>query len=181
MKSAAKKKTWATLNITKKKFEDKELPHESFLTTIHKTETRNAFANRMLADIKLRKTQLSRIILAGGFLGALLGKFASRIKKVGVPLAKSISAPLASMTSISAIDSAIQRKMRGEGVDEGTDYIIKVMASLENSEVLIDGINEAVKQEIKKQENWFLDMLGNMLTGKGVMRAGNEYNMGNSF
>ena len=85
------------------------------------------------------------------------------------------------MTSISAIDSAIQRKMRGEGVDEGTDYIIKVMASLENSEVLIDGINEAVKQEIQKQENWFLDMLGNMLTGKGVMRAGNEYNMGNSF
>ena len=79
----------------------------------------------MLADVKLRKTQLSRIILAGGFLGALLSKFASRIKKVGVSLAKSISAPLASMTSISAIDSAIQRKMHGEDVDEGTDYIVK--------------------------------------------------------
>ena len=55
------------------------------------------------------------------------------------------------------------------------------MKSLENSGVLIYGINEAVEQEIQKQENWFLDMLGNMLTGKGVMRTGNEYNMGNSF
>ena len=55
------------------------------------------------------------------------------------------------------------------------------MKSLENSGVLIYGINETVEQEIQKQENWFLDMLGNMLTGKGVMRTGNEYNMGNSF
>ena len=51
---------------------------------------------------------------------------------------------------------------------------------LENSGVLIDGVSETVKHEIKKQENEFPDMLletlgasmlGNMFTGKDFRRA----------
>ena len=50
---------------------------------------------------------------------------------------------------------------------------------------LIDGVNETVKHERKKQEGGFLGMLlgtlgasifGNMLTGKGAMRVGRKYN-----
>ena len=45
-----------------KKFADEELQHELFLTTRQKTKVRNAFANNMLADIKLSKAQLSKIV-----------------------------------------------------------------------------------------------------------------------
>ena len=59
--------------------------------------------------------------------------------------------------------------------------IIKIKKSLENSGILIDGVSETVKHQIKKQEGRFLGMLlvtlgasvlGNMLSGKGAVRAG---------
>ena len=58
--------------------------------------------------------------------------------------------------------------------------IIIIMKLLENSGVLIDGISEAIKHEVKKQKVGFLDillgtlsasMLGNMLNGKGLEHA----------
>ena len=95
--------------------------------------------------------------------------------KVGTPLAKTISEPLATMESASALDGAIQRKIHGLGVaragkriffviwNEDTDNIIKNIKSLENSSVLIGKVSGTVKHEIKKQESRFLGMLGNML------------------
>ena len=53
--SATKNKTGTTLRITKKIFQDEELPHELFITTRQKTKIRNAFANNMPIDIKLSK------------------------------------------------------------------------------------------------------------------------------
>ena len=53
-----KKYTGTTLRITKKKFQDEELPNELFLTTRQKAEKRNAFANNMSMDMK----NLSRLI-----------------------------------------------------------------------------------------------------------------------
>ena len=55
LKSVAKKKTGTILKLTKKNFEDKEFPHELFLTTRKTTKTRNTFAN-MSTNIKLSKT-----------------------------------------------------------------------------------------------------------------------------
>ena len=58
--------------------------------------------------------------------------------------------------------------------------IIKIINPLENPVVLIDGVSETVKHEIKKKNVDFLvmllemfcaSMLGNMFTGKCVMRA----------
>ena len=46
------------------------------------------------------------------FLGVLLHKFAGSLMKVAVPLAKTVLAPLATMTPVSAIDGAIQGKKR---------------------------------------------------------------------
>ena len=64
------------------------------------------------------------------------------------------------MASASAIDGPTQRKMSGQGVvrarkgnslvmpNEAMD-IIRIVKSLANSGLLIDGVNETVKQEIK--------------------------------
>ena len=55
------------------------------------------------------------------------------------------------------------------------------MKLLENSSVLIDGVSETVKHKIKKERSRFLGMLENMLTRKGVMRAGKGNIMDKNF
>ena len=58
---------------------------------------------------------------------------------------------------------------------------LKIVKSLEDSDLLVDGITETVKNEVKEQKGGFLSMLlgtldasllGNMLAGRGVIRAG---------
>ena len=61
LKYAIKNKTGTTLRITKKNFQDEELPYELFLTTRQKIKI-NAFPENMSTDIKLSKAQLSKII-----------------------------------------------------------------------------------------------------------------------
>ena len=56
-----------TLRINTKMFEGNNLPHELFLVTRQNTKLRNAFQNNILADIKLSKTQISKIIQSGCF------------------------------------------------------------------------------------------------------------------
>ena len=60
--------------------------------------------------------------------------------------------------------------------------IIKIVKSLEDSGLLLKGVTETVQNEIKEQKGGFLSMLlgtlgasllGNLLTGKGIYRAGN--------
>ena len=62
LKSVAKNNTGTTSIITKKSFQNQELPHKLYLTTRQKTKIRNAFANNMSTDRKLSKAQLSKII-----------------------------------------------------------------------------------------------------------------------
>ena len=61
-KYASKNNIGAILRINNKIFQDKELPHELFLTTRQKAKVRNAFANNISTDIKISKAQLSKII-----------------------------------------------------------------------------------------------------------------------
>ena len=58
--------------------------------------------------------------------------------------------------------------------------IIKIVKSLENSDLFLKGVTETVQNEVKEQKGGFLSMLlgtlgasllGNFLTGKGVNRA----------
>ena len=67
-----------------KMFNRKNLP-QKLLTTRQKIKLRNAFKN-MSTDMKLFKTQISKIIQSGGFLGLLLGKIICPLMKVVVPL-----------------------------------------------------------------------------------------------
>ena len=61
------------------------------------------------------------------------------------------------------------------------DDLIKVVKSLEESGLLLKGVTESVQNEVKEQKGGFLSMLlgtlrasllGNLLTGKGIHRAG---------
>ena len=69
-------------------------------------------------------------------------------------------------------------------LNEDMDDIFRIIKSLENLDSLIEGVSETVKHETKNQEGGCLGMLwtlgasilGNMLTGKEVLREGRGYN-----
>ena len=63
LKSAAKNKTRTILRIKRKNVEDKELPHELFLTTRQTTKIRNAFAKNMSIDTGLHSRASEQRIL----------------------------------------------------------------------------------------------------------------------
>ena len=57
--------------------------------------------------------------------------------------------------------------------------IIKIFQALGDSDILLKGVTETIKNETKSQSGGFLSMgtfgaslLGNLLTGKGFVRAG---------
>ena len=65
--------------------------------------------------------------------------------------------------------------------------IMKIVQALEDSNILIKGVTKTIKNETKEQKGGFLSMLlgtlgasllGNLLTGKGVVRAGYGNNKG---
>ena len=93
-------------------------PHELLLTNRQVANICKAFAKNMSTDIKLSKTQLSKMIQSGGFLGNLLGKSAGPLMKVTVPLTKNVLAPLGIGISAAmpAIDGSIKKKMLGSGM-----------------------------------------------------------------
>ena len=110
LKTAVKNKTGTTLRISLKMFNGNNLPHELLLTTRQKTKVRNAFNNNMLTDSKLSKSQISKIIQSGWFLGSLLSRIAGTLMKIAILLAKNVLAPLGFTAAASAIDAEIQKK-----------------------------------------------------------------------
>ena len=106
--------------------------------------------------------------------------------KVATPLAKNVFAPLGLTAAMSAIDGSIQKKIHGAGVkliieQEDMNDIIKIIEALENFGILLKGVTKTIENETKEQRGVFLSMLlsklgasllGNLLTGKGMMRAG---------
>ena len=65
--------------------------HELSFTDRQVSSIHKAFANNSSVDIKFSKTQLSKMIQSGGFLGKLLGP----LLKTGLPLIKNVVTPLA--------------------------------------------------------------------------------------
>ena len=91
----------------------------------------------------------------------------------------------------SAADTGIQKKK--EILGSGTTTLVisneeifgkmKIVQALEDSNILLKGVTKTIKNEIKEQKGGFLSMLlgtlgasllGNLLTGKGFVRAGEE-------
>ena len=67
LKTAAKNQTGVTLRINIKMFNGNNLHYELLLTTRQSTKLRNAIENNLSTDIKLSKTQISKVIQSGGF------------------------------------------------------------------------------------------------------------------
>ena len=88
--------------------------HKSLLTIRQVANLRKAFADKSLTDIKLSKTQISKMIQSGGFLGRLLGP----LLKTGLPLmknviktfAKSVLIPLGLTARTSAADAGVHKE-----------------------------------------------------------------------
>ena len=185
-KEAVKSNEGLTLRLSTKTFNKNEVPYELLLTTRQNTKLRNALNNNSATDIKLSKAQIKKLIQSGGFLGKLLSKLAGPLMKVAMPLAKNVLAPLGLTAAMPAIDGSIQKKIHGSGIkliieEEDMQDIIKIIKELENSDILLKGVSKTIENEIKKQRGGFLSMLlgtlgasllGNSLTGKVIMRAG---------
>ena len=169
--------------------------HELLLTDRQVSSIRKAFSNNSSADIKFSKTQLSKMIQSGGFLGKLLGPLLKTglplIKNVTIPLAKSVLIPLGLAAAASAADVGIHKKILGSGnttliiSNNEIEDIIKIVKSLEDSGLLLKGVTETVQNEVKEQKGGFLSMLlgtlgasllGNLLTGKGINKKGKGIN-----
>ena len=107
------------------------------------------------------------------------------------PLAKSVLIPLGLTAAASATDAAIHKKMFGSGMTtliistEEMNDIMKIVNLLEESGLLIKVVSQTIKNEPKEQKGRFLStlvgtlvasLLGNLLAGKGTIRAGEDTN-----
>ena len=89
LKSAIKNETEVVLRLSSNN--EINFPHDFLLTNRQVSNLRKSFANNSSADIKLSKTQLSKMIQSGGFLSRLLGP----LLKAGLPIMKNVIKPLA--------------------------------------------------------------------------------------
>ena len=132
------------------------------------------------------------MILSGGFLGKLLGPLLKTglplIKNVITPLAKSVLIPLGLTAAASATDAGIHKNILRSGntttliiSNKDMEDLIKIVKSLEDSGLLLEGVTESVQNEVKEQKGGFLSMsigtlgasfLENLLTGKEVNKKG---------
>ena len=89
-------------------------PHKLLLTNRQVSNFRKAFSNHLSADIKFSKTQFSKMIQSGEFLGRLVGPLLKAglplIKNVIKALAKSVLIPLGLTAAESAADAGIHKK-----------------------------------------------------------------------
>ena len=177
-------------------FNGNNLRHELLLTR-QKTKIKTALNNNTSTKIKPSKAQINKIIQSGGFLSKLLGPLLKTglplIKNVIKPLAKCVLIPLGLTAAASAADAGTHKKILGSGnttliiSNEEMNDVIKIVQALEDSNILLKGVTETVKNQTKEQKEGFLSMLlgilgasllGNLLTGKGAVRAGYGNNKG---
>ena len=118
LKSAEKSKTGTILRLKKKNFEDEELPHKLFPTTRQTTKIRNTFTNNISTDIKLNKTQMSKIIQLGGSFGSLLGGLGKKsLTNIALTLARDNLLGLVSSLTTNAMNK-FEREINGKGAVE---------------------------------------------------------------
>ena len=101
---------------------ESNFPDKLLLTNRQVANLRKTFANHLSTDIKLSKTQLTKMIQSGGFLGRLLGPLLKTaltlIKNVIKPLAESVLIPLGLTAAASAADAGIHKKSWNQGIPQ---------------------------------------------------------------
>ena len=124
----------------------------SLLTNRQVANFCKVFTNNSPTDIKLSKTQLSKIIKSGGFLRRLLGPLLKTglpfMKNVVKSLAKSVLIPLGLTVAASAADAGINKNILGSGTttliksNAEMKDIFKEVKSLEDSGLLLKRVSE---------------------------------------
>ena len=103
-----------SVNMIGNSDDEANFPHKLLVTNRQVGNLRKAFPNHTSTDIKLSKTQLSKMIQSGRFLDSLLGPLLRTglqlRKNIVQPLAKSDLIPLALTAAASAADTGIQKK-----------------------------------------------------------------------
>ena len=185
LKSAIKNETGVVLrlsNMIGNSDDETNFPHKLLLTNRQVANLRRAFANHTSTDIRLSKTELSKMIQSGVFLGRLLGPLLKTglqlMKSVIQPLAKSVSILLGLTAAASAADAETHKKILGSGhnttliiSNNEMEDILKTafrpatlskrdsIKSLEDSGLLLKGVSETSKNEAEEQKGGFLSML----------------------
>ena len=174
LKSAIKNKTEVVLRLSPNMIGDDEInfPHKLLLTNRQVANLRKAFADKSSNDIKLSKTQISKMIQSGGFLGRLLDPLLKTglplIKNVMKPLAKSVFNSLGLTAAAPEADAGIHKKILGSGYRSSSSAlynnnntililsnyemkdIIKIAKYLEDSSLLPEGVSETIQNEAKE-------------------------------
>ena len=172
LNSAIKNETRVVLRLSSNTIGDDEtnFPHKLLLTNRQVANLSKAFANKSSTNIKLSKTQLSKMVQLGGLLGRPLGPLLkirlTLIKIVIMPLAKSVLIPLGLTAAASVADTGIHKKILGSGKsttliisNDETEDIFEIVESLEDSGLLPEGVSETIQNEAKEQKGGFLSML----------------------
>ena len=137
--------------------------HKLLLTNGQVANIRKPFANHTSTDIKFSKAQLTKM-QKGGFL-----RFLAPLLKSGLPLLKSVIKPLGMLcltAAASATDAATNKNILESGghttliiSNDDMQDLLKIVKSLEDSGILLDGITETVKNDVKEQKGGFLSIL----------------------
>ena len=187
IQDAVKNYNGTTIRISNKNFNKNQLIHKFYLTKKQMEKLIYKIKNNMLIDIKSSKVQINKIINEGGNLGKLLMHFLPKLIKPAILLGKNILAPLELSAAMSATDAAIQKKMHGSGnatliiSDNDMNDLNKIVATLEEHDILLKGTGKTIKNETKEQKGGFLSMLlgalgasllGSLLSGEGLYRTG---------
>ena len=160
----------------------------------------NSQLNKLKSTIKTKTEVVSR--LSSNMVDDDETNFPRKLplmKNVIKPLAKSVLIPLGLTAAATAADAGIHQKILGSEHNNTTTLIIsnnkmkdiiRIVKSLEDSGLWLQGVSETIQNEAKEQKGWFLSMLldtlgarllENILAGKGtngagegVIRAGND-------
>ena len=139
--------------------DEANFPHKLLSTNRQVANIRKAFANHISTDIKFSKAQLTKM-QKGGFL-----RFLEPLLKSGLPLLKSVVKPLGMLgltAAVSTTDATINKKILASGNDttliisnDDMHDLLKIVKSLEDSGILLDGITETVKRCKKSKKVFF--------------------------
>ena len=193
LKSSIENETEAVLRLSSNMIGDDEtdFTHKLLLTNRQVSNLRKAFADKSSTNIKLSKTQISKMIQTGGLLGRLLVPLLKArlllIKNIIKPLAKRVLIPSGLTAAKSAADAEIHKQISGSETttliisNDEMKGIIRIVKSLEDSGLLLKTVSKTFQNQAKEQKGGFMSMLpgtlgasllGNILAGRGINRAG---------
>ena len=151
IKNGTKVKLKFSSNVARDSNDENNFPHKLLLTNTQVSELRTAFVNNSSANMKLSKTQLYKIGQSGGFLCKLIGP----LLKPGLPLIRNVLKPLAESVIIPSGCGNTTLVISNEEMND----IMKMVKSLEKSGLLLNGVSETIKNEVKEHKGGFLGML----------------------